>query len=69
MINFENNGVEYIVCFQTGYRTRTALINELGCAVWKIDFGQLGQISEGVTSRGLKIFSVLNDYFENNEDK
>jgi hypothetical protein len=69
MINFENNGVEDIVCFHTGYRTRTALINELGYAVWKIDFVQLGQISEGVTSRGLEIFSVLNDYFENNEDK
>jgi hypothetical protein len=64
-----NDGVEDTVCFQTSYRTRTALINELGCAAWKIDFGRHRQISEGVTSRGLKIFSVLNDYFENNEDK
>jgi hypothetical protein len=69
MINFANNGVEDTVCFHTGYRTRTALVNELGYAVWKINFGQLGQISEDVTSKGLEIFSVLNDYFENNEDR
>jgi hypothetical protein len=64
-----NNVVEDTLRFHTGNLTRTALINELGCAVWKIDFGQLGQISEGVTTRGLKIHSVLNDYFENNEDR
>jgi len=63
MINFANNGVEDTVCFHTGYRTRTALINELGYAVWKIDFVQLGQISEDVTSKGLEVRDILNDYF------
>ena len=58
-----NDGVEDTVCFHTGYRTRTALINALGYAVWKIDFGQLGQMSEGVTSKGLEVRSILNDYF------
>ncbi len=69
MINFANNGVEDTVCFQTGYRTRTALINELGYVVWEIDFVQLGQISEGVTTRGLQIHSVLGNYFEAYEDR
>jgi len=69
MINFVNNGVEDTVCFHTGYRTRAALINELGYVVWKIDFVQLGQISEGVTTRGLQIHSVLDNYFEAYEDR
>jgi hypothetical protein len=64
-----NDGVEDTVCFHTGYRTRTALINELGYIVWNIGFVLLGEISEGVTTRGLQIHSVLNDYFENINDR
>jgi hypothetical protein len=58
-----NDGVEDTVCFHTDYRTRTALINELGYVVWKIDFVQLGQIGEDVTSKCLEVRDILNDYF------
>ncbi len=64
-----NDGVEDTVCFHTGYRTRTALINELGYVTWKTGFVLLGEISEGVTSKGLEIHGVLEDYFENSEDR
>ncbi len=64
-----NDGVEDTVCFHTGYRTRTALINELGYITWKTGFVLLGEISEGVTSKGLEIHGVLEDYFENSEDR
>lgn len=64
-----NDGVEDTVCFHTGYRTRTALINELGYVTWKIDFALLGEISEGVTTKGLEIHSVLRDFFKNSEDR
>ncbi len=64
-----NDGVEDSVCFHTGYRTRVALINELGYITWKTGFVLLGEISEGVTSKGLEIHGVLEDYFENSEDR
>lgn len=63
MINFVNNGVEDTICFHTGNLTRAALINELGYVVWNIGFEFLGEISEGVTSRGLEIHNILDDYF------
>jgi len=69
MINFVNNGVEDTVCFHTGYRTRAALINEIGYVVWNIGFEFLGEISEGVMTRGLEIHGVLGNYFEAYEDK
>ncbi len=64
-----NDGVEDTVCFHTGYRTRVALINELGYVTWKTGFVLLGEISEGVTLKGLEIHSVLDDYFSAHEDK
>ena len=65
-----NDGVEDTVCFHTGYRTRTALINELGYVTWwNTGLGVAHQTSEGVETKGLKIHRILNDYFSASEDK
>jgi hypothetical protein len=63
-----NDGVEDTVCFHTGYRTRTALINALGYAVWKTGLTVINQTSEGVITNGLEIRGVLNDYFSEHEN-
>lgn len=64
-----NDGVEDTVCFHTGYRTRVALINALGYAVWKTGLTVVNQASEGVITNGLEVRGVLSDCFSEHKDK
>jgi len=63
VINFVNNGVEDTICFHTAYRTRVALLNGIGYALWHTDIALLDEVSSGVTSKCFEVNQVLNDYF------
>jgi hypothetical protein len=58
-----NDGVEDTISFGVAYRTRVALVNGIGYALWHTDIALLDEVSSGVTDKCFEVNQVLKDYF------
>lgn len=58
-----NDGVEDTISFGVAYRTRVALVNGIGYALWNTDIALLDEVSSGVTDKCFEVDQVLKDYF------